>query len=451
VADRDGVTASEIAARVRQGILSPRETVQDALDRIDGRDATIGAFQVVRRERALAEADEVAARNDLADLPLAGVPLAVKDNVAVAGEPMRRGSAATSDAPQPQDHAVVRRLRDAGAIVVGMTRVPELCVFAATDSVFGITRNPWDLSRTPGGSSGGSAAAVAAGMVPVAHGNDGMGSIRIPAACCGLVGLKPGHGVVPSGLGPTDWHAMAENGPLATTVADAALVLSVLAGRPELAAVTPQTAPLRIGLALAPPVQGVRLDAEHRRATEETAQALRAAGHTVEELRVPTPTWAARAALQRWFAGTLDDAEQLDRARLERRVRVHARLGSLSRRFIHDAQRQRVRDLLATTVFDRFDVLLTPTLAQPPITAGRWGERGWLANVLANTRYAPYPAPWNLAGYPAASVPAGIHRGTGTPLSVQLVTTPDGESRLLSLAAALEELRPWQRLAPGFR
>jgi amidase len=444
-------TAGEIAARVRQGILTPREAVQDALDRMVERDATIGAFQVVRRERALAEADELAARTGLADLPLAGVPVAVKDNVAVEGEPTRRGSAATSDEPQPQDHAVVRLLRDAGAIVVGMTRVPELCVFAATDGVFGITRNPWDPSRTPGGSSGGSAAAVAAGMVPVAHGNDGMGSIRIPAACCGLVGLKPGHGVVPSGLGPTDWHAMAENGPLATTVADAALVLSVLASRPELATVTPHTTPLRIGLALAPPVQGVRLDAEHKRATEESAQALRAAGHTVEELRVPTPTWAALAALQRWFAGTLDDAEQLDRARLERRVRVHARLGSLSRRFIDDGQRQRMRDMLGTTVFDRIDVLLTPTLAQPPIAAGRWGERGWLANVAANTRFAPYPAPWNLAGYPAAAVPAGIHRGTGTPLSVQLVTTPDGgESRLLSLAATLEELRPWQRLAPGF-
>jgi amidase len=215
--------------------------------------------------------------------------------------------------------------------------------------------------------------------------------------------------------------------------------------------VTPHTTPLRIGLALAPPVQGVRLDAEHKRATEESAQALRAAGHTVEELRVPTPTWAALAALRRWFAGTLDDAEQLDRARMERRVRVHARLGSLSRRFIDDGQRERLRDMLGTTVFDRIDVLLTPTLAQPPIAARRWGERGWLANVAANTRFAPYPAPWNLAGYPAAAVPAGIHRATGTPLSVQLVTTPDGgESRLLSLAATLEELRPWQRLAPGF-
>ena len=444
-------TAIEIAERVRRGVLKPREAVQDALDRMAERDATIGAFQVVRRERALAEADELAARSDLADLPLAGVPIAVKDNVAVAGEPMRRGSAATPDSPQPQDHAVVRRLRDAGAIVVGISRVPELCVFGATDSVFGITRNPWDPSRTPGGSSGGSAAAVAAGMVPVAHGNDGMGSIRIPAACCGLVGLKPGHGVVPSGLGPTDWHAMAENGPLATTVADAALVLSVLASRPELAVVTPQTASLRIGLALAPPVQGVRLDAEHRRATEETAEALREAGHTVEALRVPTPTWAALAALERWFAGTLDDAELLDRATLERRVRVHAGLGARSRRFIDNKQRQRVRDLLAATVFDRIDVLLTPTLARPPIAALRWGQKGWLANMLANTRYAPYPAVWNLAGYPAAAVPAGVHRGTGTPLSVQLVTTPDGgESRLLSLAGQLEELRPWQRLAPGF-
>lgn len=444
-------TAREIAERVRRGVLAPRDVVQDALDRIAGRDAAIGAFQAVRTERALAEADEVAARPDLADLPLAGVPLAVKDNVAVAGEPMRLGSAATSDSPQPQDHAVVRRLRDAGAIVVGMTRVPELGVFGATDSVFGITRNPWDSSRTPGGSSGGSAAAVAAGMVPVAHGNDGLGSIRIPAACCGLVGIKPGHGTVPSGLGPTDWHAMAENGPLATTVADAALVLSVLASRPELATVTPQAASLRIGLALAPPLRGLRLDAEHRRATEETAEALRAAGHTVQALRVPTPTWAALAALERWFAGTLDGAELLDRSRLERRVRVHAALGARSRRFIDDGQRQRLRDVLAGTVFDRIDVLLTPTLAQPPIAAVHWGEKGWLANMLANTRYAPYPAPWNLAGYPAAAIPAGVHGRTGTPLSVQLVTTPDGgEARLLSLAAQLEELRPWQRLAPAF-
>jgi amidase len=444
-------TAGEIADRVRRGLLTPREAVQEALHRIGERDATIGAFQVVRRERSLAEADDVAARSDLADLPLAGVPIAVKDNVAVTGEPMRVGSATTSDSPQLQDHAVVRLLRDAGAIVVGMTRVPELCVFAATDSVFGITRNPWDRDRTPGGSSGGSAASVAAGMVPVAHGNDGMGSIRIPAACCGLVGLKPGLGTVPSGLGPTDWHAMAENGPLATTVADAALVLSVLASRPQLATVTVQRAPLRIGMALAPPVPGVRLDAEHRRATEETADALRAAGHHVEEVKLPTPTWAALAALERWFAGTLDDAEPLDRAGLERRVRVHAALGARSRQFIKDGQRQRMHDVLGATVFDRADVLLTPTLAQPPIAAARWGELGWLANMLANTRYAPYAAPWNLAGYPAAAVPAGTHRGTGTPLSVQLVTTPEeGESRLLSLAAQLEELRPWQRLAPDF-
>jgi amidase len=148
------------------------------------------------------------------------------------------GSTASDPQPQPADHEVVRRLRAAGAVVVGLTRVPELCVFGATDSKFGLTRNPWNRSRTPGGSSGGSAAAVAAGMVAVAHGNDGMGSIRIPAACCGLVGFKPGRGVVPSELGDGSWFDMAENGPLATSVDDCALLLSVMAGRPDLATVT---------------------------------------------------------------------------------------------------------------------------------------------------------------------------------------------------------------------
>src|SRR6476619_7478170 len=256
---RDQSTAIGIAAAVRAGELTARAAVEATLARIAERDGPIGAFQVVRSDAALREADAVDQRADRFSLPLAGVPIAVKDNVAVSGEPLRNGSLGSDPAPREFDHEIVRRLRRAGAVVVGLTRVPELCVFGATDSAFGVTRNPWDLGRTPGGSSGGSAAAVAAGMVPAAHGNDGMGSIRIPAACCGLVGIKAGLGVVPSGLGPTDWHAMAENGPLTTTVADAALMLSVLASRPELAAVTPQTAPLRIGLALAPPVQGVRL------------------------------------------------------------------------------------------------------------------------------------------------------------------------------------------------
>lgn len=199
------LTATDIAEAVRSGARTASAVTEDALDRIAQRDSTIGAFQVVRAERVLAEADAVDARTDRHTLPLAGVPIAIKDNVPVRGEPMRDGSRGSHRGPQPADHEVVTRLRAAGAVVVGITRVPELCVFGATDSAFGRTRNPWDPSRTPGGSSGGSAAAVAAGMVPLAHGNDGMGSIRIPAACCGLVGLKPGLGVVPAELGESSW------------------------------------------------------------------------------------------------------------------------------------------------------------------------------------------------------------------------------------------------------
>lgn len=141
------------------------------------------------------------------------MPVAVKDNLAVRGEANRNGSAATPDTPAGEDHVTVARLRAVNAVVVGLTNVPELCVFGTTEGVHGTARNPWDLSRTAGGSSGGSAAAVAAGMVPVALGNDGMGSLRIPAANCGLVALKPGHGVVPAGIGHGDWFGMSENGP----------------------------------------------------------------------------------------------------------------------------------------------------------------------------------------------------------------------------------------------
>lgn len=227
--DWAGRTAAEIAAAVRGRRATPREVVQAHLDRIARLDGRIGAFRRVRAGAALAEADEVGARSDLTGLPLAGVPVAVKDNLAVRGESVRVGSAATPDTPAGADHVTVARLRAAGAVVVGLTNVPELCVFGTTEGVHGTARNPWDPARSAGGSSGGSAAAVAAGMVPLALGNDGMGSLRIPAANCGLVTVKPGHGVVPAGIGEGDWFGLAENGPLATTVEDARLMLTVLA------------------------------------------------------------------------------------------------------------------------------------------------------------------------------------------------------------------------------
>ena len=444
------LTAIEIAAGVSSGALSAPDVVAEALARIAANDERLGAFQVVRAERATAEAAEVAGRADLAQLPLAGVPIAIKDNVQVAGEPMRNGSPLTSDEPQPTDHPVVARLRAAGAVIVGITRVPELCVFAVTDSAFGITRNPWDLSRTPGGSSGGSAAAVAAGLVPVAHGADGMGSIRIPAGCCGLVGIKPGSGVVPAHLGPNDWYGMAENGPLATTVADAALVLSVMTDRPELAEVHEPDRTLRIGVSTRPPINGVRPDIEHLRAVVRAVRRLEAAGHKVERVDPPYPK-NPLPVLARWFAGTALDAEGLDRSQLDPAVRAHAALGdrALAHNLVKDTDRDAFRAQLADYFAD-LDLLITPTLAAPPIEAARWGQRPWPRVFAANARYAPYPAPWNYAGYPAASVPAGVHPRTGTPLAVQLVAPDGGEQLLLSVAALLERLAPWPRVAPGF-
>jgi amidase len=443
-------SATGIAAGVRGGRLSAPELVAAALKQIADWDERLGAFQLVRAERAAAEAADVAQRADLAQLPLAGVPIAIKDNVAVAGEPMRNGSPLTPDDPQPADHPVVARLRAAGAVAVGITRVPELCVFGATDSPFGITRNPWDPTRTPGGSSGGSATAVAAGMVPVAHAADGMGSIRIPAACCGLVGIKPGSGVVPAQLGANSWYGMSENGVLATTVGDAALVLSVMADDPGLAEVREPERALRIGVSMKPPINGVRPDIEHLRAVVRIVRRLEAAGHTFERADPPYPM-NPLPVLARWFGGTSLEAEGLDRSQLDRAVRSHAVLGDRvrGRDLVKDADvelfRCRVEDYFAGV-----DVLITPTLATPPIAAARWGQRPWPRVFAANARYAPYPAPWNYAGFPAASVPAGIHPNTGTPLAVQLVAPRGGERLLLGVAALIERLAPWPQVAPGY-
>jgi amidase len=440
-------TAAEIAAAVRTGATTARAVVEQALARIEAVDGDLGAYQEVRVFAALREADDVDARPDRTTLPLAGVPVAIKDNVAVAGEPMRVGSAGTDPAPQDHDHEIVRRLRAAGAVVVGLTRVPELCVFGTTDSTFGITRNPWDLSRTPGGSSGGSAAAVASGTVPIAHSNDGMGSIRIPAACCGLVGIKPGRGLVPSDLGNGSWFGMAENGPLATTVADAALMLAVLADRPELAHVT-EPPPLRIAVSTKVPMPGTPLDPHWAAAAEGSAYLLRGAGHTVAEASPSYGPALSMSEIVRWLAGTELDARLVaDRSRLAVRTRRHAALGRAALKVgvpRENGRRKWIRR--AERFFADHDVLVTPTLAQSPPKAHAWAERGWLTNLWSNARYAPFAAPWNLAGWPAMSVPAG--RGpNGLPLAVQLVGRPGSEAQLLGLASQLEHLRPWPRLA----
>ncbi|MFG2602727.1 amidase [Streptomyces sp. NPDC048514] len=440
-----GRTASDIAAAVRAKEVTPREVVAEHLARIERLDGRIESFRKVRTEAALAEADEVAARADLAGLPLAGVPVAVKDNLAVRGEAHRDGTLATPDAPAAEDHVTVARLRAAGAVVVGLTNVPELCVFGTTEGVYGIARNPWDPSRTAGGSSGGSAAAVAAGLVPIALGNDGMGSLRIPAANCGLVTLKPGHGVVPAGIGNGDWFGMSENGPLATTVEDLRLMYGVLAGTgPDRAAEPPRR---RIAAAVRSPLAGVSVSEPYTTAVRQAAGLLSRAGHRVRRAEPPYPLSLGVTSLRHWTAGTAVDAEGLDPARLARRTRVHAAVG---RRFVRSVRsgggRERLRARLEP-FFAEYDVLLTPALARRSPAAGPWHERGWLRNVLANTAYSPFTPPWNLTGWPAMSVPFGA-LPSGAPCAVQLVGRPGTEAALLDLAQELERLHPWQRTAP---
>ena len=445
------LTAAEISAAVRHGKSTARAAVQQALDRAAAADPRIGAFRELRHDAALAEADELALRPDLADLPLAGVPIAVKDNVAVAGEQCRHGSAATADRPpEPEDHPVVARLRAAGAIVVGLTHTPELSLVAMTDSVLGLVGNPWDPTRTAGGSSGGAAAAVAAGLVPVAHGNDGLGSIRGPAACCGVFGFKPGYGTVPAGLGPNSWWGLAENGVLAATVEDAALTLAVMAADPALAAaIGNRPERLRIAVSTAPPSPGYKVDREHRAAVEDIAGVLESAGHQIVE--APRyPASLGPGAVLTWLAAAAQEAAEYDRRALERRTRSLAAAGRAAARIrlTGAGTRRHWRATGAERFIGDTDVVLTPTLLRPPPAALRWGRRGFVANFVANTAYAGLCPPWNLAGWPAMSVPAGLHSG-GTPIGVQFAARPGREALLLGLAAYLEEVRPWPRTAPA--
>ncbi|MFW3168403.1 amidase [Geodermatophilus sp. CPCC 206100] len=444
-----GLPATELAARVRSGELSAVDVVRAHLAHLDEVEPRIGAFRVVRRAAALAEAAAVDAAPDRGSLPLAGVPIAVKDNVPVAGETCTEGSPACPSAPAAEDHPVVARARAAGAVVVGITRMPELGLYASTDVQGAVCRNPWDTARSPAGSSGGSAAAVASGSVPLALGNDGMGSLRLPAAACGLVTLKPGRGVVPTLAG--DWFGMVENGALATTVADLALAHAVLAGLAPEPPADPGR-PLRIAVSTRALVPGVPTDGPAKAAVDAVAGLLAAAGHTVVRRPLVVPPGAAAGALARWMAGADEAADALavDRQALQPRSRTHARIGRLVRRagLVRPATAERFRERM-TAFFEDVDLLLTPITTGPPLPARPWHERSFAANIAANARWAPWAPPWNLAGLPALVLPAGT-RPEGHPLAVQLAGPPGAETRLLWIAGELERRQPWRRYAPVF-
>jgi amidase len=444
--------AARQAELVRSGQVSPRELVDMYLDRIERLDPQLNAFRVVWAERARAEADQATARARAGDdRPLLGVPVAIKDDVGIAGEVMTFGSNACGPAPEQQDWEIVRRLRAAGAVIVGITNVPELTIFPFTETAtHGITRNPWDRQRTPGGSSGGSGAAVASGMVPLATASDGGGSIRIPAAFCGLVGLKPQRGRIPYKPVGEGWHGLSSVGVLTRDVADAALVHDALTPLACREAIAREPGTLRIAVSFAVP-KGLlaKVDPEIRRATEEVAETLRSLGHEVVE-RDPDYGLAALNWGARYFRGIHDDAKAMaDPSRLEPRTKGMARIGQLIGRRGLDRALAALDDDIArvNAIFDDVDLILGPGTAQVAPPAGKWTAAGALRTFNGVGRVVPFNAVWNHTGNPAASIPSGIH-STGLPMAVQLVAPFEGEETILAVAAQVERARPWAERRP---
>ncbi len=444
------------AQLVAAGEVSSRELLDVYLTRIERHEPRLNAFRVVFSERARLEADQADARRGAGDeRPLLGVPIAVKDDVDVAGELTSFGTNA-QDRPARADSELVRRLREAGAVIIGKTNVPELTLWPFTETAtFGATRNPWDEQRAPGGSSGGSAAAVAAGLVGAAIGSDGAGSIRIPAAWCGLFGLKPQRGRVPTAPRERPWHGLTVNGVLSRRVLDTALFHDAIAGeRSFRQAAANRPGALRIAYSTRVPLGVVsRLDADNRRALLETVELLRSLGHSLSECDPDYGVDAIPAVLVRYLRGARDDARTLEHPqRLERRTRAMARLGELIPPALLDRALASEAAFTARlgAVFEDHDVLLTPATASSPPRIGRFQGRGalWTLNVVGGM--VPYNGVWNVTGQPAASVPAGFG-GDGLPRAVQLVGRSDDEVTLLALAAQLEAERSWSaQRPPGF-
>ncbi|HEU4658554.1 MAG TPA: amidase [Capillimicrobium sp.] len=445
---------------VAAGEVSPQELVELALRRIEAIDPRLNAFSTVYAERARIDAEQAAARLRAGNRrPLLGVPVAIKEDMQVAGQPTLFGHGVPT-VREPADAEIVRRLREAGAIVIGKTNVPELTQWPFTESAaWGATRNPWDLTRTPGGSSGGSAAAVAAGLVPAATASDGLGSIRIPAACSGLFGLKAQKGRVPIGPKTTDaWHGLVHYGTVTRTVRDTALFLDAVADRPswgsfsEAAARVPEPLRVAVSLKVPPPVMA-KVDPPVREAVEQTAALLRGLGHTVVERDPDYDAGAMLRALGRYFRGIDDDARATGRPDLlERRTQAMARVGRLIPRSVVARSKAEEAALAARLdrLFDEVDVLLTPVLTTLPLRVGQYEGRGALWTFNGVSRFVPFPGVWNVTGNPAASVPAGF-TPDGVPLAVQLVTRSGDEATLLSLAAQIEAERPWADRHPDLR
>jgi amidase len=461
--------AAELARLIRDGDLTSRELVEASLARIESLDREVNAFCHLDPDGALAAADRVAPGDPR---PFAGVPIAIKDTAEVAGWPYTLGSEIFGDFVPGYDTYAVRRLREAGFVPVGKTSLPEFGILPVTEPRrFGPTRNPWDTERTPGGSSGGSAAAVAAGMVPLAHGSDGGGSIRIPAACCGLVGLKPARGRISRGPAQGD-DFLVQDGVLTRTVTETADLLDVLAGyepgdstwapppgEPFAAAARREPGRLRIGFTTEPAAE-TEIDPQCERAVGDAADLLASLGHEVEEVAAP---WAGQDLL-RVFAVVFGTPVALGvwfGAQVTGREPSEELVEPLTWTVWNGVQRRTPLDyLLARTqlsgaargivgLWDHHDAILTPALAERPVRIGEidpCSDDPW-EDFRRSARFTPYTAIFNVTGQPAISVPL-FQGDDGLPLAVQLAARPADEGTLLSLGAQLEGARPWAARRP---
>ena len=447
------------------GEVSSRELTEQALARAESSQSSLNAFKLILHEEALAAADAADARLAAGErAPLLGVPTAVKDDVDLAGHPTAFGCDGDFTI-KTEDGEMPRRLREAGAIIIGKTNTPELGQWSVTAGpAFGVTRNPWNLERTPGGSSGGASAAVAAGVVAAAVGSDGAGSVRIPAAWSNLVGIKPTRGRVSSWPDPEAFNGITAIGPLARTVGDAALLLDAISGNhpKELHKLDPPEIPfaesarrypgrLRIALSFKIPFSGVptRLDPAVRERVENTAEVLRSLGHEV----VPAePNWSLVGAsfLPRSTNGVAAWSDRVpNRKLLDHRTRELSRNGRMlggpilrAARAYESILRRRIG-----RIFRDFDVMLSPTTAAPPLRADAINQLGPWATDKLIVGSCPYAWPWNLIGWPGISVPAGFVDGD-LPVGAQLLGQAKSEPRLISLAAQLEQAQRWDQQRP---
>jgi amidase len=439
-----------LSALLEQRQLNPRELTELYLRRIEQFDPHLRSFVSVRAEAALAEADAAVARLQAGERgPLLGIPVAVKDNLDIAGEPTAHGTEGPHS-PAASDCEAVRRLRDAGAIILGKT---ALCPLAAwghftASQANGVTRNPWNTDRSPGGSSGGSAAAVAGGLAPIALGSDGGGSIRIPSAFCGLFGLKPQRGRIPLSPSADHWYGCTVLGGLGRSVRDVAILDDVLAAQGSFSeAALRDPGHLRIGYSLKPAIPGVKPSPQAVQAVLRTAELLRSLGHEVDETKLAHPQLLVTFT-PRWSAGVAEDAE-LHPDGLDRRTR---RLAAVGRRLRGRALRRSLgREVKVASrlneVFRNYDLVMTPTTAAPPPQAEISQGAGAFRTFNQASPYVCYTPTWNHVGQPAASVPAGFD-DDGLPLAVQFAAPADGEPTIISLAAQIEAAEAWTQRRP---